>query len=81
MGHMTTPDNRLLPSHRCTICGAMWRVLTPKDFGGAISWTLVSSFCGACCDNAPMSDQIQPLTISEFKQWLIECESLPKETT
>lgn len=75
MGHTTTLDDRAVPSHRCTICGAMWRVLTPKDFGGACQWTLVSPFCGACCDNAPMSDQIKMLTIGELKQWLFNVEN------
>lgn len=74
MEHAVTLDDRPVPSHLCTICGAMWRYLTPKEFGTADSWTLISPFCGACCDMAPMGEQIQLLTIGEFKEWLDECE-------
>lgn len=43
-------------THRCTVCGAHW--IHHLDEG---SWSLHSETCGACCDNAPMGDQIVPI--------------------
>lgn len=44
------------PTHRCKVCLALWR---QWDDG---TWTLRSGSCGKCCDNAPMGDQIEPLS-------------------
>lgn len=43
-------------THRCTVCGAHW--IHHLDEG---SWSLHSETCGACCDNAPMGEQIVPI--------------------
>ena len=60
------------PSHYCTVCGAMWKKY--ED-----SWNLRSKECGPCCDNAPMGEQIVPMTAAKalgealrplFKDWL-----------
>lgn len=42
------------PTHRCKLCGALW-----IDWGD--SWSLFSLYCGPCCDNAAMGDQIEAL--------------------
>ena len=51
-----------LPTHRCKVCGALWRYWPKRDTGHDDSWNLRSSTCGKCCDMAPMGDQIEPLT-------------------
>lgn len=63
-----------VPTHRCKVCGALWRLnpaLDPKQTGmptdyplHSETWSLVSPACGKCCDNAPMGDQIEPLPLS-----------------
>jgi hypothetical protein len=45
----------LTATHRCKVCGALW-VKWPDA-----TWSLRSPECGACCDNAPMGDQIEDL--------------------
>src|SRR5690606_28283345 len=42
-------------THYCRQCGALW-----ADYGE--HWSLVSASCGKCCDNAPMGQQIAPLS-------------------
>ena len=60
-----------VPTHYCVECGALWRFQLKKDTGfPANSWSLVSRECGNCCDNEPMEEQIQPLTIKRLKNWL-----------
>lgn len=44
-----------IPTHRCKICSALWR--NHQDG----TWSLCSSTCGQCCDNAPMGEQIEAL--------------------
>ena len=39
-------------THRCLQCGALWRRNADR------SWNLRSEFAAACCDNAPMGEQI-----------------------
>ena len=60
------------PTHRCKVCGAMWRLWlrqeTPHATGD--SWNLRSAACGKCCDNEPMGDQIEPLRIGDLMHWL-----------
>jgi hypothetical protein len=49
-----------MPTHRCKICGAFWRLYAdPLDAGG--SWSLRSPTCGKCCDNVSMGEQIVSL--------------------
>lgn len=52
------------PTHRCTICGALW-IFWPAGIAGSAeaSWSLFSKKCGPCCDNAAMGDQIEPLHV------------------
>lgn len=62
------------PTHRCKICGALWR-LNPPSYPNHCgpegcrvcreeSWSLTSPTCEKCCDNAAMGDQIEPLNDS-----------------
>lgn len=52
------------PTHRCKVCGALWRFWPRRDTGDDHdAWNLRSGPCGPCCDNAPMADQIEPLTM------------------
>lgn len=53
-----------VPTHHCTVCGAMWRRL---DDG---SWNLRSESAGHCCNNVPMVEQIEPLTLGDLAMWL-----------
>lgn len=63
-----------VPTHRCKVCGALWRFWRDGEPGTAPgmgdSWNLRSSGCGPCCDAAPMGEQIEPLTIGQLAQWL-----------
>lgn len=49
-----------IPTHRCKVCKAFW-ILWPDTAEDEGSWSLFSRECGACCDNAPMGEQIEPL--------------------
>jgi hypothetical protein len=49
-------EQAVTATHRCNVCDARWR---DNNDG---TWTLVSTKAGACCDNQPMRDQIEPLT-------------------
>jgi hypothetical protein len=56
-------------THRCKVCGALWR-FNPPDPGDTLfprgSWTVQTpAVMGACCDQAPMGDQIEPLDALE----------------
>jgi uncharacterized protein (TIGR02996 family) len=44
------------PTHRCVHCNALW-VRHAHDE----SWSVCTPFCGTCCDNEAMGDQITPL--------------------
>lgn len=56
------PGTDFQPTHKCTICGALWKYWPKEESNlGCASWQLRSSTCGKCCDNAPMGDQIVPL--------------------
>lgn len=46
--------NYIRPTHRCSICGAYWKLW--ED-----SWSLTSSECGKCCDQEEMGGQIKEL--------------------
>lgn len=58
------------PTHRCKVCGALWRYWPKRDTGHDDSWNLRSTACGPCCDNAPMGEQIKPLTLGEVEEYL-----------
>lgn len=59
------------PTHRCKVCGAMWRYWTKRESGLEYdSWNLRSTVCGPCCDGVEMRDQIEPLTLGEMVKWL-----------
>lgn len=65
--------NEVVPSHRCTVCGAMWRLWRKEESGphaSGDSWNLRSATCGKCCDMAPMGEQIVPLTMIHLSQWI-----------
>lgn len=53
-------DLHLDATHRCKVCGALWRWNTPSVVRDG-SWSLVSATCGKCCDNVAMGDQIEEL--------------------
>ena len=50
-------------THYCNLCGALWASLPPDKVFPDGGWTLVSHFCGPCCDNARMGEQIQPIFV------------------
>lgn len=58
------------PTHRCTVCGAVWRYIPERDLPGANgdTWNLRSTVAGPCCDSAPMRDQIVPLTMVDAEK-------------
>lgn len=58
------------PTHRCTICGALWRYWLQRDSGSPDSWSLHSNACGKCCDNVAMGGQIVRLTMGDFVELL-----------
>ena len=59
------------PTHRCNVCGAMWRFWPQKDTWQQYdSWSLCSLKCGSCCDNAPMGKQIEPITNGQMEEYL-----------
>jgi hypothetical protein len=58
------------PTHRCNKCGALWRYWPRRDTGCEDSWSLRSTACGQCCDNAPMGGHIEPLTLGEMGKYL-----------
>jgi hypothetical protein len=58
------------PTHRCKVCGALWRYWPKRDTGHEDSWNLRSTIAGQCCDTAPMGEQIEPLTIGRLAEWL-----------
>ena len=50
-----------LSLHRCKVCGCRWLLWPDVIHGGG--WNLLDKYSkpGACCDNAPMGDQIEHL--------------------
>ena len=58
------------PTHRCKVCGALWRYWPTRDTGQVASWNLRSTACGPCCDNTAMGEQIVPLTLGEMGEYL-----------
>lgn len=66
---MNTLLTGVVPSHRCKACGALWRFYRAGEGGLPVdSWNLRSAEAGPCCDNVPMGDQIEPLTVELLAQ-------------
>lgn len=67
-----TPNTEIAPTHRCKVCGALWRFWRKEEtpFAQSDSWNLRSTACGPCCDTAPMGEQIEPLTVHHLEQWI-----------
>lgn len=65
-------DNKIVPTHKCIECGALWTYFPVGDTGYSCgdTWHLFSDKCGICCDNQPMKKQIQPLTVKELMVYL-----------
>lgn len=59
-----------VPTHRCTVCGALWRYSCYRDTGHKDAWKLCSMTAEACCDIAPMKEQIVVLTLGELMDWI-----------
>jgi hypothetical protein len=62
--------NSPAPTHRCKICFALWRFWPKRDTGNEDSWSLISNFARACCESAPMGEQIVPLTMGQMESIL-----------
>lgn len=64
--------DRTLPSHKCKVCGALWRLWQPEEMPGAggYTWGLRSNACGQCCDNVAMGEQIAPLTWKDAEDFI-----------
>ena len=56
-------------THRCTVCGALWRYWSERDTRRPDSWSAVTA-CGPCCDNAPMLEQIVPASIEDIEKYV-----------
>ena len=63
--------NEPAPTHRCKVCGGLWRFWRHAETPGATgdSWNMRSQ-CFGCCADAPMGDQIEPLTLGRMEQYL-----------
>ncbi len=59
--------NMTLPTHRCKICGAYWRLWSN-------SWSVLSMDFGKCCDNVAMGDQIVKLIDYDENGKEISCQ-------
>ena len=59
------------PTHRCKVCGGLWRYWRQSETPGATgdSWNMRSQ-CFDCCADAPMRDQIEPLTLGRLEQYI-----------
>lgn len=67
------------PTHRCTICGAFWRLWDPRDLGDVEKghsphgfWNLASKKCGQCCDNVAMDKQIVRATLKDVWEFILK---------
>jgi len=74
--------NKAAPTHRCKVCGALWRFWRKEDthFSSMDSWSLVSIACGKCCDMETMGEQIEYLTIGEMEKYIIACHAVDAMT-
>lgn len=63
--------NEPAPTHRCKICGGLWRFWRHSETPGSTgdSWNMRSQ-CFDCCADAPMGGQIEPLTLGRMEQYL-----------
>jgi len=61
----------VVPSHRCQVCGAFWRIWLKADtLQDADSWSLCSPTSGKCCDNSFLGEQILPVTMAEMQEFI-----------
>lgn len=58
------------PSHRCVVCGAMWRYWPQRDTQEPDSWDLCSDKHDSCCEVMPISRHIIPATIADLEKWI-----------
>lgn len=57
----------VVPTHRCTECGALWRYWRKEETGLAFdTWSAVSVCFGVCCDSAEMGGQIVPVLFDDL---------------
>lgn len=66
MDDTTRAAHRAPGQYRCKVCGARWELLS-----GSLDWTLRSERCGPCCDNAPMDEQIEPVSAATIAEELL----------
>ncbi|MEK2041127.1 hypothetical protein WOB69_00865 [Vibrio parahaemolyticus] len=65
--------NKLVPTHICKDCGALWRFNRAEDFGTEDdSWSLSSPKCCDKCDSGDMDEQVSPLTYDQLFTYLTE---------
>lgn len=64
--------DQTLPTHKCKVCGALWRLFQPHEMPGAdgFTWSLRSNACGQCCDSAVMGEQIVPTTWKDAEDFI-----------
>lgn len=67
------PD-RIVPTHKCRVCGALWRVNLERDTAESETWQLCSPESGKCCDNTYMGEQIVPATAEDVMTFLSNTE-------
>ena len=60
----------LPPTHKCRVCGALWRVNLQRDTAEDEYWNLCSESCHPCCDNAAIGEQLVPMTVDDLEAWL-----------
>lgn len=66
---MSSWRDEYVPTHRCQVCGALWRYWPRRDTGIEDSWGVCTA-CGPCCDNAPMLEQIVPVSIGDIEKYI-----------
>lgn len=59
------------PTHRCKVCGGLWRYYRQGELPGATggTWNMRSQ-CFDCCADAPMREQIELLTLGRLEQYI-----------
>lgn len=61
------------PTHKCKVCGAMWRFYRKEETGADTdSWNLQSDECGTCCDQVTMGEQIVPVSFHDVERVIKE---------
>lgn len=77
---MHIDETLVVPTHRCILCGALWRYWRAPEVGGTDSWNLRSEHAGECCKDAPMGEQIEPLKAIYLLQWIKQLQAGKKLT-